>query len=167
MSDLSLIPPYMHDNVAGIEAPEYDGKLSEVIEPDERVQMATIGRFATTHTPQNMAGVRGKEALLVVTDRRLLVIQPMSRGLFGTKSPKPLIAHFAPSDEGNVFNAGVLNADSSKVVVEVCGSAPRGMPGAYIFWILMTGRDHGDFWAVNIRDNATSAGGTQRRPNGV
>ena len=168
MGDLDLIPPYLHEKVAGIESPEYVGKLTALIQPGERVELATMGRVATTWDPKTQATVRGKPALLVVTDQRLLAIYPQTKGLFGKKDPKPLVTHFTASDDGNVFNAGVLKVDASRVTVETSGAAPRGMKGGYILWVLITGDpDLGNFWAVNIRDNAISAGGANRRPNGL
>lgn len=168
MGDLDLIPPYLHENVAGIQSPEYVGKLTALLQSRERVELATMGRVATTYDPKAQATARGKPALLVVTDQRLLAIYPQTKGLFGTKDPKPLVTHFTASNEGNVFNAGVLNLDASRVTVETCGDAPRGMKGAYVLWVLVTGDpDLGNLWAVNIRDNAISAGGADRRPNGL
>jgi hypothetical protein len=47
MSDLDLIPPYQHGKVAAITSPEYDGQFAAALEPDERVELATVRRINT------------------------------------------------------------------------------------------------------------------------
>ena len=168
MADLDLIPPHLHEKVAGIDAPEYEGKLSAVVGSGERIELAMMGRIATTWKPREFDTARSTGALLVVTDKRLLAIKPRGKGLFGKKDPQPLIASFNQSDDGNVFDAGVFNEDARKVIVSVCGAGPEGTPGSMDFWILTTDDpDLASFWAVNIKDNAIAGGGVNRRPRGV
>lgn len=161
MSDLDLIPPYLHAKVAGMTSPEYDGKLAAALEADERVELATMGRINTRHI-SDKAG-RGKPALLAVTNQRVMAVLPRRKGPFGKKDPEPISIGF-----GNVFESRVHIHDTSEVFVEICGPAPRGMKGAYIIWKLATGDPNdGDIWAVTIKDGAVAAGGIHNRPNGA
>lgn len=161
--DLDLIPEALRDDVAIIASPGYEGKLSSALHADERVESATMGTFQEGFPPDG-----GKSALLVITDQRVMAIQPRRKGLFGTKDPPPAVATFAPSDAGNVFKAGVYLPNERIVIVSVCGSAPPGMKGRFITWCLMTAHhDLGNFWAVTIQERVIEAGGDRRRPLGL
>jgi hypothetical protein len=166
MSDLDLIPPYLHERVRGLDSAAYDGKLSALLEAGEVVEHATLGQIDTQYTPNHPGPAR--PALLAITDRRVLAVRPRRKTIFGTKDPPALISVFTPSDGGNVFRAGVLNYDSSQVIVEVAGAAPPGMPGRYVFWRLaVRDPDLGNLWAVVLNDAAEAGGGSRRRPNGL
>lgn len=166
MSDLDLIPPYLHERVMGLDSADYDGKLGALLEAGENVEHATLGQIDTQYTP-NRPG-RAAPALLAITNRRVLALRPRRKTLFGTKDPAALMSVFTPSDDGNVFRAGVLNSDTSQVVVEIAGAAPAGMPGGYVFWRMAVGDpDLGNLWAVALNDAAEAGGGSGRRPNGL
>lgn len=168
MSELTRIPPYLHPKVAGIEGPEYAGKLTGLLRSNEQVDLAVIGAFADVWDPKTLASVRLKPALIVATDQRLLIIRPIGKSLFGSKTPAPLIASFAPEDGGNVFDAGYVRDNPRRATASICGPAGGGMSGSFSVWVFDVGdADNGNLWAVRLRDNAETAGGTRRRPNGL
>lgn len=168
MNDLDLIPPYLHPRVSGIESPAYAGKLSAVLHPGEKVDLAAVGGFASVRGSQSLASVETKPALLVATDQRLLAISPTRRGLLGTKSPAPSAVSFAPVASGNVFDAGYVVANGRRATASVCGSAPDGMVGAFVIWVLDVGdADNGNLWAITLLESISQRGGATRRPNGL
>lgn len=165
MSELDLIPPQEHFRVEALGRPEYAGLLSSALRSDERVGLATIGAINTKHLVNQNASP--KPALLVLTDKRVLALQPRKKSLFGgTKEPEPIEMGF-----GNIFDAGSMKAAHHYVMLQICGPTPGSYPGPYIVWRLDVGRSsapgYGDVWAVNIMDLAKANGGTSNRPAGL
>jgi hypothetical protein len=165
MSELDLIPPQEHFRVEALTRPEYAGRLSATLRPGERVGLATVGQINTKHLLNQNAAA--KDALLVLTDKRLLAIPPRGKSLLGkVKEPEPIEMGF-----GNIFDAATMKAAHHYVMVQICGPTSGSYPGPYIVWRLDVGRSsahgYGDVWAVNLMDLAEANGGTTNRPAGL
>lgn len=165
MSEIERVPSQERFRVDELTSPRYEGLLSTALAPEERVGLACVGRINTEAFLRHDA--RGVEALMLLTDQRLLALRPLGKSLFGkVKEPEPIQIGFA-----NIFRVGTMRAAPHQMAVEICGESVGGFPGPYIVWRLDFGSDsapgYGDVWRVDIMDLAEAHGGTLNLPNGL
>lgn len=171
MSDLELIPERERHRTADLTNDSYDGLLRAALGLNERILLATWGALALRY---NQTGNPvWKSGILVLTDERILLVQPRKKTITGKFKERPLIE--VPL--ANVFGTGIHRFITDAVVIEYnasgryeahmlsIGEPPRGAPAPSPD--AFPDSDYADIWRVTAIDAAEIRGGTQNLPPGI
>lgn len=158
MSEMDLIPEHERHRVGILGDARYVGLLEASIRSDERIGLATTGWVNGNYVSNQT--LRGAEAVLMLTDKRLLCLLPRKKSLLGKlKAPSPIELGFDA-----IFDTSIHPAFHYMVAVNVNQS------GLFRLWILSVGSqsapEYAHAWWLNIRDFAEAHGGTSNRPPG-
>jgi hypothetical protein len=88
MTDIDLLPATEHDAARAISEWQYEGQLSQTLHKGEQVLLASLGQ----HTRYEPGKTTGIEAMVILTNQRLIALFPRKRSFRGKiKEPAPLI----------------------------------------------------------------------------
>jgi hypothetical protein len=160
MSDLDLIPENERGRVEKLSSDKYEGLLGTALCGSERVLLASPGWHVSDFLDNPNAV--GDEAVLVLTNERILGVRPRKKTLTGKIKERPLLE--LPLT--NVFNAGVHQQFDYQVVVSYNN---RGVFEGHGLNLTSNnlGTPYGAIWAVTIKDAAELVGGTNNLPPGI